>query len=129
MPKFSNRSLLVLEGCDVRLQQICHKVINIYDFTVLEGHRDQLTQEKYFKQGVTKLPWPKSKHNQCPSLAVDIAPYPIDWENHQAFYFLAGLMFAAANNMDIPLRWGGDWNRNFQFKDQSFTDLPHFELV
>ena len=30
--------------------------------------------------------------------------------------------------LDIPLRWGGDWNDNTEVKDTGFKDLPHFEL-
>ena len=31
--------------------------------------------------------------------------------------------------MNIKLRWGGDWNDNKDFSDQTFDDLVHFELV
>ena len=30
---------------------------------------------------------------------------------------------------DIKLRWGGDWNMNFEVDDNKFDDFPHFELI
>jgi len=28
--------------------------------------------------------------------------------------------------MEIPIRWGGDWDRDHCLSDQSFDDLVHF---
>jgi hypothetical protein len=30
--------------------------------------------------------------------------------------------------MGINLRWGGDWNMNFEVDDNQFDDFPHFEI-
>ena len=60
--------------------------------------------------------------------AVDVAPYPIDWDDTDRFYHFAGYVFGIAESMGIHLRWGGDWDSDFTFTDQSFHDLPHFEL-
>jgi hypothetical protein len=30
--------------------------------------------------------------------------------------------------MDIPLRWGGDWDSDTEVNDNGFDDLVHFEL-
>lgn len=129
MPKFGNASKSRLAECDPRLQEICHEVIKFYDFTVLCGHRGEEEQNKLFKDGQSKLKFPNSKHNKNPSLAVDIAPWPIDWNDHRRFHLLSGMMFSVANAKGITLRWGGDWNRNWDLNDQSFYDLPHFEIV
>lgn len=128
MPSFSTKSGLKLAECHPDLQRICDAVIKTYDFTVLEGFRDNDRQEELFRQGQSKLRAGQSKHNQNPSLAVDIAPYPIDWENRERFYLLAGMMFQAASEAGIALRWGGDWDGDWDHKDQTFHDLPHFEL-
>lgn len=128
MPKLSKRSLDKLETCDAQLQLVCSRVIENYDFTVLEGHRSNERQDELFHQGKSKVRAGGSKHNASPSQAVDIAPYPIDWEDTNRFYLLAGFMFQAASELGVKLRWGGDWNRNWDHKDQSFFDLPHFEL-
>ena len=129
MPSFSTKSGMILATCDHRLQQVCDQVIKVYDFTVLEGYRSNERQNELFRQGKSELEAGQSKHNEDPSLAVDVAPYPIDWDDHKRFYLLAGFMFQAAYDVGVALRWGGDWDRDWQHNDQSFHDLPHFEIV
>lgn len=129
MPTFGNKSKENLLTCHEKLQLVCWEAIAIMDFTVLEGHRDQEKQALMFNEGKSKTKWPRSKHNRLPSHAVDIAPYPIDWGDRERFYMLAGIMFGIAFKHGIKLRWGGDWDGDMDFKDQSFNDLPHFELI
>ena len=129
MPSFSARSELRLGSCDPRLQEICHEAIKIIDFSVIEGHRSEARQNDAYDAGRSKLKWPESKHNQVPSLAVDIVPYPVDWEQHSRFYVLAGVMFACAHKLGYKLRFGGDWDMDGEHTDQTFHDLPHFEIV
>ena len=31
--------------------------------------------------------------------------------------------------MNIKIRWGGDWDSDNIMKDQTFNDLPHFEII
>ncbi len=95
----------------------------------MEGHRREERQNVMFRTGKSKLKWPNSKHNQSPSLAVDIAPYPIDWNDFREFDYLAGLVIGIGHQMGVEIRWGGDWNRNGALSDNRFNDLPHFELV
>lgn len=128
MPQLSEKSKLLLSSCDVRLQEICNLAIEIMDFTVITGHRTKEEQEKAFLGGKSKLKWPDGKHNQMPSMAVDIAPYPIDWNDTARFYLLAGIMLGIARQRGIKLRWGGDWNGDFNLKDNKFQDVGHFEL-
>jgi len=64
-----------------------------------------------------------------PSLAVDVAPYPIDWNDRERFCYFAGYVKGIAKSLGTELRWGGDWDRDTQVKDNNFDDLPHFELV
>ena len=40
------------------------------------------------REGRSKLSWLESKHNCEPSRAVDIAPYPIDWDDRERFSHL-----------------------------------------
>jgi len=129
MSEFGTASTKHLSTCHQDLQELCHLVIEIYDFTVLEGFRSGQRQDELFRQGKSTLQAGKSKHNNNPSLAVDIAPYPIDWDNSKRFFLLAGMMFQAAERLDIKIRWGGDWDSDWIHTDQSFHDLPHFELV
>jgi len=141
MYRFSVLSLERLNSCHEDLRLICHEAIKYIDFSVLEGHRSLEKQQEYFKSGKSKLDGinKKSKHQYMPSRAVDIAPYPIDFKQEAKskarFYFLAGIMFAVSNMLfekgliAHKLRWGGDWNGNIEFHDQTFDDLPHFELM
>lgn len=102
------------------------------DITVIQGHRSEKEQNEAYKAGKSKLKYPKSKHNSDPSRAVDIAPWvggQIPWENEKYFYFMAGIVFTVSEDLGINIRWGGNWNSNENFDDQSFDDLVHFELV
>ena len=73
--------------------------------------------------------WPHSKHNATPSRAVDIAPYPINWGDRERMTLFAGISLGVADAKGIALRWGGDWDRDFQVVDNGFDDLVHFELM
>lgn len=128
MPSFGTESQKRLDTCHQDLQDVCELVIPFYDFSVLEGFRSNARQEDLFRQGKSKLRANQSKHNRDPSLAVDLAPYPIDWDNPKRFYLLAGFMFQAAASLGVNLRWGGDWDGDWIHSDQTFMDLPHFEL-
>jgi peptidoglycan L-alanyl-D-glutamate endopeptidase CwlK len=129
MPSFSSRSKKRLEQCHPDIQKVFNEVIKHVDCTVLEGHRDQETQDEYYRQGRSKLRFPNSKHNHSPSMAIDCAPYPIDWNDRDRFYYFGGMVLGIASSMGIKMRWGGDWDMDNTFKDQTFHDLPHFELI
>jgi peptidoglycan L-alanyl-D-glutamate endopeptidase CwlK len=32
-----------------------------------------------------------------------------------------------AQSMGINLRWGGDWDKDWEVQDNKFDDFPHFE--
>ncbi len=130
MKKYSERSRTNLATCHSELQRLFYKVLAYdYDHTIIEGHRKQAEQDEAFRTGRSKLQWPLSKHNREPSLAVDVAPYPIDWNDIDRFYHFAGFVMGVAACLGINVRWGGDWDRDLEFGDQTFFDLPHWELV
>lgn len=96
--------------------------------------RTPAEQEKCYKTGKSKLKY--GHHNNFPATAIDVSPWPIprewgakDWKERAKFYYFAGFVKATAQSMNIKLRWGGDWNDNKDFSDQTFDDLVHFELV
>tara|TARA_Y100001938_G_scaffold26206_1_gene35139 strand:+ start:3205 stop:3600 length:396 start_codon:yes stop_codon:yes gene_type:complete len=128
MARFGRRSKARLATCDPRLQKVFNEVIKEIDCSVLEGHRSEERQNKLFKEGKTKVTYPKGRHNASPSLAVDVAPYPIDWSDRERFTLFAGYVLGVANRMGITLRWGGDWNMNWEVSDNRFDDFPHFEI-
>lgn len=128
MPSFSKRSMSQLVTCDVRLQRLFIEVIKHWDCTILEGHRDAEAQNEAFEKGLSQLRWPHGQHNKIPSRAVDAAPYPIDWKNIRRFDAFAGFVIGISKSLKIKIRWGGDWNRNKNPADETFWDLPHYEL-
>lgn len=129
MPKFSRTSRERLESCDIRLQNIFNEVIKRWDCSIICGHRSEYDQNRAYKTGNSRLMFPKSKHNSSPSVAIDVAPYPIDWNDVIAFAHFAGYVIRVAEDQGIKLRWGGDWDGDKFNKDQSFNDLPHFEII
>ena len=135
MPSFGKTSLARLGTCHEDLQLIFSTVVATFDCASVCGHRGEIDQTVAFESGKSKVQWPHSKHNSVPSMAVDVAPYPIDWNDRGAFYLLAGWVMCTAEmlyregKVSHRVRCGADWNGNHATKDQRFHDLPHFELV
>lgn len=129
MAEYGSRSRSNLETAHRDLQKLFNIVILHYDCSILEGHRGEFDQNKYYDEGKSKLQWPASKHNKSPSLAVDAAPYPIDWRDEKRFYHFAGFVKGCAAMMGLKLRWGGDWDSDNDLNDQTFMDLCHFEIT
>ncbi len=136
MPKFSRRSKERLNTCHPDLVRLFTEVVKHYDCTILEGKRTKERQAELVRQGMSKTM--NSKHiNEPFSLAVDVVPYPIEWNRRgqQRMRHFAGFVFGVASQLGISdrLRWGGDWDgdvwtRKDGLVDQSFMDLPHYEL-
>ena len=129
MGVFSKGSYEKLQTCDPRLVVIFEEVVKHFDCTVVCGHRGEAEQESSYIMGKSEKQWPDSKHNKMPSLAVDVVPYPIDWNDYKRMYYFGGYVKRVAEEHGIALRWGGDWDSDTQVLDQKFNDLPHFELV
>ena len=128
MPKFGKSSKKRLETCDQKLQDVMNEVIKYVDCSILEGHRSEERQNKLFDEGKTKVKYPNGRHNANPSRAVDVTPYPVDWSDRERQTLFAGFVIGIAKSMGINLRWGGDWDQDWQVKDNMFDDFPHFEL-
>ena len=128
MPSLGTTSLKRLSTCDTRLQNILKEAIKIIDFTVLYGHRTEEEQNDAFAKGNSQLKYPNSSHNISPSKAVDIAPYPIDWNDRERFIYLAGIVLGLAKASNVNLVWGGDWDMDGNIKEHKFQDLVHFEI-
>lgn len=129
MPKFSQKSLDKLNTCHPDIQKVFKEVIKHIDCTILEGVRTKEKQEELVRSGMSQTM--NSKHLvqlDGYSHAVDVSIYPIDWNNKERFILFAGFVLGIAQGMGIKLVWGGDWNRDFNTKDHSFFDGPHFQL-
>lgn len=126
MPRFSAKSLDRLDTCHPELRRLFLDVVAVHDCTVLEGHRSLERQAELVAEGKSKVR--RSKHNETPSLAVDVAPYPIRWDDTARFVAFGVYVCGRARELGIPLRWGGDWDGDGDRSDQTFDDLVHFEL-
>jgi len=120
MPEFSDTSKARLSTCDHRLIILFEQVITFYDCSILCGHRGKEDQEKAYRTGKSKLNFPASKHNVRPSNAVDVVPYPIDWDDIDRFKNFMKLIKLTAKNLKIEIECGGEWT--------SIIDYPHYQL-
>ncbi len=124
MYKFGKRSRERLKGVDPRLVNVLNELIKMMDVTVIEGLRSAERQKKLLKKGATKVKY--SKHME--GKAVDLAPYPIDWEDRDRFYYMGGMVRGIAKQLGIKIRFGGDWDSDGETKDNQFDDLVHIEI-
>ena len=126
MPEFGYSSETRLQQAHEDLQKIFRYVIKYVDCSVIWAFRGEAEQNQAFKDGTSKLKWPKSKHNVRPSLAVDVVPYPIDWTDLRRFDMFGRFVIAVADMMlkngeiNNKIEWGGDW--------ATFKDRPHFQI-
>ena len=131
MYQLSSRSKAKLLTTVPSLQNIIQTAMSwqVMDFAVICGVRTLQEQKDLVEKGFSRTLNSKHLPNaQGLSQAIDIAPYPIDWSDHKAFHRLAGIIQAAASQRNIDIRWGGDWDGDNDTHDQSFIDLPHFEI-
>ena len=124
MPRFGKRSKQRLKGVETKLVNVLNELIKIMDVTIIEGLRTQERQDELVAKGASKTRY--SKHIQ--GKAVDLAPYPIDWEDRERFHYMGGMVRGIAQELNVPVRWGGDWDSDGEIKDNSFDDLVHVEI-
>ena len=135
MPKFSKRSSEKLYTCHDDIIKICLVAIKYYDFSVIWGFRNEAEQNEIFRQGFSKLKWDESTHNKFPSMGIDLTPYPTMWTDRDKLIQLSGIIHGVAMGLysigiiSHLIRWGGDWNQNWDIKDETFIDMAHFELI
>ena len=113
MPSFSSNSRRHLDTCHPDLQRLFDRVVSKVDCTIICGHRNQEDQNRAYREGFSKLWWPKSKHNSLPSLAVDVAPYHTDkphirWTDDREWYWFSGYVEGVASELGIEIRNGGN---------------------
>lgn len=143
MPNFSGASRAQLDTVELELQALFGEVVKTDDCSIIEGARTEEQQAANVAKGVSKTL--DSKHvigpNYPLSRAVDAAPYPVIWPDAKTmnsleythavgrFYYFAGVVKATARRMGLKIRWGGDWDNDLDFNDQTFDDLDHFEIL
>jgi len=126
MAKFGKKSKRVLATCHPDLIKLFEEVVKEFDCTIIQGNRSVTEQEALYVAGKTKVRF--SKHNYVPAVAVDVTPYPVDFDNTDRHYYFGGYVLAVAKQLGLNIRWGGDWDSDRETKDQTFNDLVHFEL-
>lgn len=129
MPRFSIHSQIILATCDPRLHEIFDEVIKHIDCRAISGKRNKEEQDALFYAGKTQLRYPQSYHNAEPlSKAIDIMPYPIDWNDRERTTLFAGFVLGVAKSKGYTLTWGGDWNADYLVSDNIFDDMAHFQI-
>lgn len=149
MAKFGKRSNSRLITCVPEIQETAHKVVEIFDCSVLCGVRSKCLQNEYFNSVPqrSKVEWPNSKHNVLVptdlSKAIDIVPYHssaphIRWPDKDSptfakdlahFYIFATVFRMTALSLGYVFRSGFDWDQDWMINDQKFDDLPHHEFI
>ena len=117
----STKSKAKLNTCHSDLIKLIEAVAETEKCAVICGHRGKAEQEKAFASGASKARFGQSKHNSKPSLAVDVVPLPLDWEDIEAFEKLGEKIMAKAEELGIKIKWG----KNFK----GLVDYPHYELI
>ena len=125
MYKFGKRSRERLKGVDARLINVLNELIKMMDVTIIEGVRSAKRQEELLAKGATKVKY--SKHME--GKAVDLAPYPIKWDDRDGFYYMGGMIRGIAQQLGYKVRFGGDWDSDGDTRDNSFDDLVHVEIL
>lgn len=109
-----------LKGVHPDLVRVVRRAIEIteVDFRVGEGLRSLAQQKKNVAKGVS---WTlKSRH--LDGHAVDLLALiggKVSW-SWAPYYKIAAAMKQAAEELRVPIVWGGDWRKT--------KDGPHFEL-
>ena len=143
MPKFGRNSREHLETCHTDLQTLFNAVVEEIDCTVSCGHRNEEDQEKAVDEGFSKVHFPDGKHNALPSNAIDVLPWPVDWNELSRFYWFSGWVLAKAEilrnvgEISHKIKWGGNWRGikdgkidfSYNRKSDVLDDLPHYELI
>lgn len=118
--KLSRKSLERMQKVHPDLVKVVMLAIELseVDFGVTEGLRTIERQRELFAKGASKTM--NSRH--LTGHAVDLVAYigsEVRWD-WPLYHKIADAMKRAANALNVPIVWGGDW--------KSFKDGPHFEL-
>ncbi len=130
--RLSSRSLQRLEGVNPDLVAVVQYAIRVspIDFGIpgTGGVRDQATQHRLLGKGVSKTL--RSRH--LTGHAVDIyGIVPVTGKATWSPVYVMPVHAAfeqASVALDVPLRWGGDWDGDGEIRERGESDLVHHEL-
>lgn len=135
MATWTMRSDQRAQGVDARLIRVMKEVWKRWpgELVITEGLRTRDRQAQLVREGKSKTM--NSRH--IVGKAVDVAVI----ENGKAVWTvrayteLARCVCQVANEMDVPIRWGGSWRHlsgpqahDYPFVGAKFFDGPHFEI-
>ena len=121
--KWGKKSSDLLATCDKKLQDLANMMLerSEFDLTITDGYRDETAQNFAYVNGKSNARFGQSKHNEFPSKAIDICPYPINWdENDRRWQEMALNAMWCAGKLGFEITWGGSFKK--------LIDKPHFEL-
>ena len=119
---WGNKSKEAISTVDPRLVYIANKLADIWNMTIIHGYRGRELQTQLHEQNPNgALPWPLSEHNHTPSRAIDIAPYPVNWEKVDRFDMMIGAAYAIAE--------GGNFRIDSGKFFSNVLDYPHIQVV
>lgn len=153
---YGQKSNLQLDTVEDALANVMRLAIqkSPVDFSILEGARTLNRQYELFAKGRSvaelraagvpsnviaqpteiKVTWTLKSNHFVPAghtkgRAVDVGVYPYDPSVGRAVYAkIAVAVFAAAKELGVKIRWGGDWDGD-GVVDKGETDLGHYELA
>lgn len=124
--EITQQDFMVVEG--VRTKEQCY--INFGKGRTIAQCVSKGVPAKYAQPKLAKVTWLNnplsSKH--VSGKAVDLVPYPVDWNDLAKFDQIAKAMFSAAKELGVSIRWGADWDNDGNFREKGEYDSPHFEL-
>lgn len=133
--KLSERSLTRAKDVNIKLINLILLAIRRtpIDFGVAYqgGKRTAEEQNQLFKEGYSKCDGYEilSKHQSGDAIDLNVFVGAKVVENKEMLCVISGVMFACAEELNMEIRWGLDWNKNGDIRDNIFNDQYHFELV
>ena len=116
---WGKQSTALLSHVHADLQRLFAVVIERtdQDLTILPSTiRTVAEQAEYIRVGTSKT-W-NSRHLH--GLAVDVAPYPIDWHDQPRWQRMCSVIESVARELGIPIELGRDF--------LTLVDMPHVQL-
>ena len=117
---WGKKSREVLSTLAPDLIYLMNKLADVRNVSLISGYRGKTEQNEYYIKG-TGVRYPFSKHNTYPSLAVDVVPWPTQYESIEELDMMLGSIQALSYTLDITIRLGKYFSTR--------KDYPHIELV
>ena len=121
--KYGPKSIAQRATLHPDLQKLVDEIAKEVNCSILCGHRNKEDQDAAYSKGTSKVTWPNSRHNSTPSEAVDIVPFPCNWQDIKAFKEMAVKIKEVAESIGVEVEWGGECF------GPKFRDYQHWQLV